>query len=216
MTGMPYQEPCIHINAYLQASDWIDWQHPAILVTARNLAQGHSTPTAIAQACFEWVRDDIRHSVDYQMNPVTCRASEVLHYKTGYCYAKSHLLAALLRANGLPAGLCYQRLSVDESGPPYCLHGFNAVYLPAIGWYRIDPRGNRAGVNAQFHPPQEHLAFSIQQPGERTIPAIFPAPLAIVVRALQAYSTWDAVLAQLPDVPLGDIDTGALPLGQVP
>lgn len=26
-------------------------------------------------------------------NPVTCRASEVLVHGTGYCYAKSHLLA---------------------------------------------------------------------------------------------------------------------------
>jgi len=38
------------------------------------------------------------------MNPVTCKASDVLIYGTGYCYAKSHLLAALLRANAIPAG----------------------------------------------------------------------------------------------------------------
>jgi hypothetical protein len=61
-----------------------------------------SEAEALEKACFEWVRDEIRHSYDYQMNPVTCRASDVLEYKTGYCFAKSHLLAALLRANQIP------------------------------------------------------------------------------------------------------------------
>jgi len=75
------------------------------------------------------------------MNPVTLKASEVLENKTGFCYAKSHLLAAFLRANRIPSGLCYQRLSVYENGPPFCLHGLNAVFLPGIGWYRIDARG---------------------------------------------------------------------------
>ena len=59
--------------------------------------------------------------------------SSVLMHKTGYCYAKSHLLAALLRSNGLPAGLCYQRLSVDDDGAPYSLHGLNADFLKNHG-----------------------------------------------------------------------------------
>jgi transglutaminase-like putative cysteine protease len=143
------------MNVYLQTSDMIDWQNPAIVELAKTLAWGQPDPIAIARSCFEWVRDEIRHSYDYQMNPVTCRASDVLRYKTGYCYAKSHLLAALLRANGIPAGLCYQRLSLDDTGAPYCLHGLNAVYLPEIGWYRMDARGNRSGVDAQFTPPIE-------------------------------------------------------------
>ena len=33
------------------------------------------------------------------------------------------------RANGIPTGLCCQRLSVGDEGAPYCLHGLNAVYL---------------------------------------------------------------------------------------
>ncbi len=64
---------------------------------------------AIAHRCFEFVRDEVRHSWDFKENPVTCHASEVLRHRTGYCYAKTHLLAALLRANRIPAGLCYQR-----------------------------------------------------------------------------------------------------------
>ncbi|MEO1209852.1 MAG: transglutaminase family protein [Cyanobacteria bacterium J06638_20] len=194
------------MNEYLQVSNVIDWQHPTILVKAEELAAGCQSEEAIARTCFEWVRDKIGHSCDYQANPVTCRASDVLHHKTGFCFAKSHLLAALLRANGIPAGFCYQRLSIDDNGAPYSLHGFNAVFLPIHGWYRIDPRGNRPGVNAQFTLPQERLAFSLQFPEEADFPAILPEPLDVVVSALHAQRTWEVMLNNLPDVSLDEAE----------
>jgi transglutaminase-like putative cysteine protease len=124
----------------------------------------------------------------------------VLLHRTGYCYAKSHLLAALLRASGLPAGFCYQRLSLDGIGPPYTLHGFNGVCLPEFGWYRVDARGNRADVDAQFTPPVERLAFAVGAADEVEFGEILPHPLACVVEALSGSATWDAALANLPDV----------------
>lgn len=190
------------MKEYLASSDIINWQDFAIVELSHQLASDCETEEAIAKTCFEWVRDEIRHSFDYQMNPVTCRASEVLQHKTGYCYAKSHLLAALLRSNGIPAGLCYQRLSINDKGAPYSLHGFNAVYLPRVGWYRMDARGNREGVNAQFVPPQEQLAFKIQFDDEADFQAILPEPLPIVIEALQTQATWDGMLQTLPDVSL--------------
>lgn len=190
------------MEEYLKASEVIDWQHLEIMKRAKQLALGFETPMAIAQSCFEWVRDEIYHSYDYQMNPMTCRASDVLQYKTGYCFAKSHLLAALLRANQIPAGFCYQRLSIDDQGAPYSLHGFNALYLPEVGWYRVDARGNKAGVNAQFTPPQEQLAYTIRLPEEADFPAILSEPLQIIVEVLQAQNTWDEILSNLPDVVL--------------
>ncbi|MBE9053602.1 transglutaminase family protein [Nostocales cyanobacterium LEGE 11386] len=190
------------MKEYLKVSEVIDWQHPNIMERAKQIRLGFDTPMAIAQACFEWVRDEIFHSFDYQMNPVTCRASDVLQHKTGYCFAKSHLLAALLRANQIPAGFCYQRLSIDDKGAPYSLHGFNAMYLPDVGWYRVDARGNKAGVNAQFTLPQEQLAYKIQLPEESDFPGILAEPLHIVVEALQAQNTWDDMLRNLPDISL--------------
>jgi len=187
---------------YLSATDVIDWQHPEVVALAQQLAAAQATVDAIAQACFVWVRDEICHSFDYEMNPVTWRASDVLRHRTGYCFAKSHLLAALLRANEIPAGFCYQRLSIDDQGAPYSLHGFNAMYLPEVGWYRVDPRGNKPGVNAQFLPPHEHLAYTPRLPEEADFPAILAAPLPIVVTALQTYTTWDAMLHHLPDIAL--------------
>lgn len=190
------------MKEYLQASEIIDWQDSSILELAEKIALEHSTPEAIAKACFEWVRDKVHHSVDFQLNPVTCRASEVLKHNTGYCFAKSHLLAALLRANKIPAGFCYQRLSVNDQGAPYCLHGFNAIYLPKFGWYRVDPRGNREGINAQFTPPQEQLAYRACLPEEADFQSILAEPLPVVIQALQTYQRWDEMLCHLPDISL--------------
>jgi transglutaminase-like putative cysteine protease len=185
---------------YLVATEIINWQHSNVLQLANKLSTATKDAEEVALKCFEWVRDNIYHSVDYQMNPVTCKASEVLQYKTGYCYAKSHLLAALLRANSIPVGFCYQRLSINDDGAPYSLHGFNAVYLPQYGWYRLDARGNKAKVNAQFTPPKEQLAFKINFPEEVDCQQIFSEPLTVIIEALRAYKTWDEMLDNLPDL----------------
>lgn len=191
---------------YLAHSTHIDWQHPAVLAKAQALATGHATSEGIAQACFEFVRDQIKHSWDYRLNPVTCKASDVLHFGTGYCYAKSHLLAALLRANSIPAGLCYQRLTITDE-PPFCLHGLNAIYLPEYGWYRVDVRGNKAGVSAEFCPPVERLAFPLLNPHEQDLPGIWAEPHSAVVEVLEHYDTVEQVYANLPDI--DPIDSGS-------
>lgn len=192
-----------NMDAYLAHSTYIDWQHLTILAKAKALAGTLTCDTDIARACFEYVRDDIKHSWDYKLNPVTCKASEVLEHGTGYCYAKSHLLAALLRANNIPAGLCYQRLTIDDDQPPFCLHGLNAVYLQNYGWYRIDARGNKAGVHADFCPPQEKIAFPVQQPGEYDLPCIYSEPLPAVIDTLTTQTTFEDVAATLPDILTG-------------
>lgn len=190
------------MHRYLSPSRYIDFEQEDVMTVARSLASSASSELSLVQRCFEFVRDEIRHSSDFKLNPVTCKASDALHYKTGYCYAKSHLLAALLRVNQIPAGLCYQRLSVGDSGSPYCLHALNAVYLHDFGWYRVDARGNKVGVSAQFIPPKELLAFPIREPQERDLPEIWSEPLQAVVEVLERYETYDQVLANLPDVEL--------------
>jgi transglutaminase-like putative cysteine protease len=188
------------MERYLAPSEWIDFEHPQVRAQAAALAGADATDTA--RRCFEFVRDEIRHSGDYRQNPVTCRASDALAHRTGYCYAKSHLLAALLRANGIPAGLCYQRLAVGTAGPPFCLHGLNAIWLPEHGWYRVDARGNKEGIDARFMPPVERLAFPVLAPEERDLPEIWAEPLDVIVAALTGHATVAEVAANLPDVDL--------------
>jgi transglutaminase-like putative cysteine protease len=188
------------MEKYLKSTEIINWKHPEIISKAEELAVGKGSDTAIAKSCFEWVRDHIRHIGDYNIQTVSMTASEVLLSGSGVCYAKSHLLAALLRANLIPTGFCYQRLSRDDNGAPYVLHGLNAVYLPETGWYRIDARGNKEGVNAQFTPPREQLAFVVNIDGEIDFPKILSDPLPIIIEVLRKNKTKDDLWKNLPDL----------------
>lgn len=188
------------MDSFLQESAVIDWGHPAVLARAQALRGTSDTIEAVVARCFAWVRDEIKHSSDFDLTAVTCRASDVLREGSGFCYAKSHLLAALLRANGVPTGLCYQRLALDSAGSRFCLHGLNAVRLAGHGWYRLDPRGNRTGIDARFEPPVEHLAFTPSLPGEMHLPEVWPEPLPVVTAALMAHTDARVLGQQLPDV----------------
>lgn len=190
------------MHQYLESTEYIDWKSPEVMAKARSLADGAESLELIAEKCFVFVRDQIKHSWDYECDPVTCKASDVLRYGTGYCYAKSHLLAALLRANGIPAGLCYQRLTISDDKPPFCLHGLNAVYLERHGWYRIDARGNKTSVAAEFSPPTEHLAFPIVSDGETDLPEIWAEPIVPVLDVLLTKKTYRQVADNLPDIEL--------------
>lgn len=140
-----------------------------------------------AKIAFELVRDKIQHSFDSQSKVITIGAEEILEKKEGICFAKSHLLASLLRGMGIPTGFCYQRVlrkGTVESG--YALHGLNAVFLNKSGWFRIDPRGNKPGVDSQFTIEEEKLAYPIRpELGEIDYPTIFTKPLVSVVSAMQ-------------------------------
>jgi transglutaminase-like putative cysteine protease len=189
-----------NLESYLKSTPVVDWESLPVLTQARELAKSGSGDAAITKAAFEWVRDEVKHSYDHSLNPLTCSASQVLKHRTGYCFAKSHLLAALLRANGIPAGFCYQRVNGENKGIDFYLHGYCAVYLENVGWYRIDPRGNKPGVDAQFTPPVEKLAYRVGREGEWDDPRVWPEPLEMVVQALNRHQTWDGFLANLPDL----------------
>ncbi|MFC1749886.1 transglutaminase family protein [Pseudomonadota bacterium] len=190
------------MKQYLQHSEVINWQHPSVLAQAKALRGSRVSELEIARRCFEFVRDHIQHSGDYKRDEMTCSASDVLQQGTGWCYAKSHLLAALLRANGIPAGLCYQRLTIEGDSGPHCLHGLNAVYLSELGWYRADARGNNDNIHVDFLPPEEDLAFPITHPGEADITGIWAEPMPVVVNVLNRCHGYQAVMANLPDIEL--------------
>lgn len=186
-------------DPFLRPSPAIDWPTLEILTLARDLGSGVDDPVEIARRSFEWVRDKIAHTVDHGDDVVTYRASEVLRERTGFCFAKSHLLVALLRANSIRAGLGYQRLALDTEGQAYCLHGLVVVDLPGYGWYRVDPRGNKPGVNAAFTPPRERLAYPVSKTGEIVFPKIYAEPVDPVVRALEQHRSASVLAACLPD-----------------
>jgi len=188
------------MESFLTATEIVDFERAEVAKLASELSAGSPTKLETARRCFEWVRDQVPHSVDAQRNPITCRASDVLKHRTGMCYAKSHLLAALLRANGIPTAFCYQRMKLDDAGHAWCLHGLNAIFLDGIGWYRIDARGNKPGVNAQFHPPVEALAYPAGTDDVQDLDGRHAEPLDVVVKALESHPDLASLLANLPDI----------------
>lgn len=190
----------MNMEPFLASSEIIDFTHPNVAAKARELASECVSDVEIAKRCFEFVRDEIRHTGDAGEGRSTLKASEVLEQAQGWCYAKSILLAALLRANGIPTALCYQRLSCGEYiEGKHCLHGLNAVYLKEYGWYRIDARGNKEGVDAQFNPPYEKLAFSLGD-GEYDLPERYAEPLEVIVSALKTRKNYAEMVNHFPDI----------------
>ncbi|BCS54348.1 transglutaminase family protein [Geobacter sp. SVR] len=190
------------LNDYLASDAVIDWQTPAIREKALELTRSLPDEIAKARCLYEWVRDVITHTHDAGLDVVTCAASDVLRHGTGICFAKSHLLAALLRAAGIPAGFCYQVLRKDpptDNSP--VLHGFNAIYLAELDrWIRVDARGNTGGIDAQFSLAKERLAFAMDPAADEFIyEAIFAAPVGSVVERLQMYDTLNELWWDLPE-----------------
>lgn len=188
------------IRDYLAATAILDWQGTEVESKSNQLTKYCRTDFEKAEVLFRWVRDEIPHSKDIESTLVTCTATEVLAAGTGICFAKSHLLAAMLRAQGIPAGFCYQVLAHD---PPYngmTLHGLNAVYLGAEHqWFRIDCRGNTGSCKAEFAQNPERLAFTMNsERGEFIYPEIFANPVEVVVKALQNHTDLETLWYNLP------------------
>ncbi|MFI6529093.1 transglutaminase family protein [Streptomyces uncialis] len=186
-------------SAYLAADEVVDHGHPLVRETVAALGGGSLSPYEYARAAFEYIRDEIPHSRDSGDMRVTWRASDVLELRTGICYAKSHALAALLRARGIPTGFCYQRLTEDDGSAPV-LHGLVAIALPGHPrWARQDARGNTSGIDARFSTEGERLAFPVRAEfSEVDYPVLYAAPHSAVMDALRSAPDRAALWQSLP------------------
>jgi transglutaminase-like putative cysteine protease len=186
---------------YLGADPVVQSDHPRIKAAAKAIAAHCATPLETIKALFEWVRDDVSHSNDAGRPEVTCTSLEVLDALTGACYAKSHLLTALLRSQGIPCGFCYQ-VNTDE-GFEGTLHGLNALYLQETkNWIRLDPRGNTSGCRSpavlDLSNEDARLAFPELPFLDNKIHA---APLPEVVHKLKEHEHRNDLWKDLPQAP---------------
>jgi hypothetical protein len=182
---MSSDRPLIAIHAtteYLRCTDAVDFDEPSVVSLATGIGGG--TGDEVLRRAFELVRDRFPHSMDVGGDEVPFSASDVIRIGHGLCYAKSHLLAALLRYHGIPAGFCYQRLKDDDRG--YILHCLYAVYISGR-WVRIDARGNNDQVNVEYNLAGEMRAILPDEAsGERDYPIIFSRPDPGVARTLRS------------------------------
>jgi len=181
---------------FLSASAIVDFDHNVVAGLARGLMESGSVE-GYASRCFDWVRDEVIHSADTDSDIVSCCASEIAVSRVGLCYAKSHLLVALLRAGNIPSGFSYQRLAMDSGS--FCLHGLVSVWDEQVGWFRVDPRGGARGAMARFSPPHDALVYRAEALGERDVPGVFAEPLPSVLLALSRFTSMRGLMLNLPD-----------------
>ena len=189
------------MEKYLEADDIINYESEAIIQLADTLYEKSENELEYIKSAYEFVRDNISHSADIGENLITCTATEVLEAGHGICFAKSHLLAALLRCKSIPTGFCYQKLILDdETAPVLIYHGLNGVYIKELQkWIRLDARGNKEGVNAQFSVEKEQLAFSIRpEMGEVDNFVVYLEPDVKVLERLRKYNTREELWEDLP------------------
>ena len=149
------------LSEYLKETNCIDFSNLLIVQKVDALKSASSDTMDYIERAYKFVRDEIPHSWDAKLTVVSKKASDVLKNKTGICWTKSCLLAALLRANKIPSGISSQYLTrADDASDGYIIHALNTVYIDSLQkWIRLDARGNKAGVNAQFSLEKEILAF---------------------------------------------------------
>ncbi len=133
---------------YLQATETIDCGHPDIRKRAVMKTRGLSSDPERARALFYFVRDEIHYNV-YMLSTFIedFRASVVLNRKKGYCVQKAVLLAALLRAAGIPSRLAFARIRNYRMPDALRLqtgidhlpsHGYTQVFLHEK-WISVTP-----------------------------------------------------------------------------
>jgi transglutaminase-like putative cysteine protease len=200
-TGTPTTAlPDERLAPFMAASAAIDRDHPAVQLLAGEVRRPRDIDTM--RVAYDTVRDRYPHSMDINAPAVSVSASDVLRHGHGICFAKSHLLAAVLRACGIATGLSYQKLAGQKlaGGERTYLHALNAVWLRDQGrWIRLDARGNKPGVDAKFGVGIEYLAFPIRlDRGERDLAEIHARPLPSALAALRSSRTTVELARRLP------------------
>lgn len=201
------------ISQYLKPGGAVDFEDPLVLREINLLEVQGLDENGLVKKVFEHVRDVYPHSFDLleRLKPagqtdgvagqVSCSASDVLRNGHGICYAKSHLLAAILRSLGIPTGFCYQKLIFSDETPKLVVHAVNAVYLSGVQkWVRLDTRGNKPGVDAQFSTGGEKLAFPVRpELGEQDGNTIYAEPSGNVIAVLKSCKTLYELVDKLPE-----------------
>lgn len=187
------------VNDYLECSDIIDYDHPLVREAAEHLTYGLKDNISKSRVIFEFVSDQIFHSFQINATSVTKKASEVLDKGHGISYAKAHLLAALMRASDIPAGLCYQ-IRYNHELEQLIVHGFNAVYIHELGqWVRLDASKHMDEKQWRFDLLKESPELTINKSlGEHDDMTIYLSPSRRVIKALNTSDNLEELKNYLP------------------
>jgi len=132
----------------IQPTSFVDSDAPAIVAFARAAAAGRTDARERAVALYYAVRDGVTYTpyCDFR-SPDTYRASAVLAKGAGFCVGKAAVLAAVARAERIPARLvfadvrnhlCTPRLRALVGGDVFYYHGYVELELGGR-WVKATP-----------------------------------------------------------------------------
>lgn len=138
-------------DEYLKPTEFIDSDSPEIQAFAQKAVEGAKTPSEKAVKLYYAVRDGIYYD-PYRIEHTRegFKASNILRKGYGFCVAKAVVLAAALRAQGIPCRLHFadvrnhlttERLKKLMQTDIFFYHGYNDIFLNGQ-WIKITPTFN--------------------------------------------------------------------------
>lgn len=145
------------LKVYLQHSEQVQTNDPAIEELSRKLIQGSKTQFDAVQKVVSWVVDHVR----YVNPPVQYDALYALRTGRGNCQNYSHLTAALLRNAGVPVrivnGVTMNQpfnVSWEKGTLTFKMgqgrHSWVEVWYPDLGWVPYDPQNMQFFISNRF------------------------------------------------------------------
>jgi hypothetical protein len=140
----------------LQATPFLQVDHPRIQALAIEIAGGERDPVRVAQRVRDWVYEEL------EKRPAATipNALQVLDMRAGDCNEHAVLFAALARATGLPARVVAGLVYADGA---FLYHAWNEVWIGS-GWLSADAALDQIPVDATHVKlveggPEKHAAL---------------------------------------------------------
>jgi transglutaminase-like putative cysteine protease len=129
---VPYREK--DMQAFLNPELGVESDHASVVKTVEDIAGGLRNPVSISRKLLDWVYGHVEKIPVMSMPS----AIHVLEKKAGDCNEHAVLLAALLRAAGIPARVCAGLVYKDDA---FYYHAWNEAYLGS--WVSMDAVSNQ-------------------------------------------------------------------------
>jgi transglutaminase-like putative cysteine protease len=122
------------LRAYLEPSENIESDDPALSKKARELAEGASSCYEVMERMATWAYDEIPYVI-----PGGGTAKRTFALREGECAGHSRVLTAMLRSVGIPARTPMGGMYVPLYGGSFGQHMWTEVWLgDEIGWLPVD------------------------------------------------------------------------------
>jgi transglutaminase-like putative cysteine protease len=131
------------LDAERQPNNLIQSDNPLVVEMAREAAGSLSDQREIALAVERYVKQNVRNK---NFTQALATAADVAKTREGDCTEHAVLLAALARANGIPARVAIGLVYVDTYGA-FGYHMWNEVYVDDA-WLPLDGTLGRGGIGA--------------------------------------------------------------------